>query len=177
MSTIPHGRPKRACPNPEQGTTPCTRATRRLYVAFHGFDEADSAWIDDSDEWSWAATPPGGIPPAPPVAGAYQPGLIPGPIDKIFLVRTIAGTEEQDDPSLELFIKWKGLVRGRRRVRAVGGPRPKARVVRRRERRSTPHAILPSPPLCMLAHVARLLGLPCCLPASATPPGHALSRA
>ena len=48
---------------------------RRLYVAFHGFDEADSAWIDDSDEWNWAAAPADGVPPPPPVPGAWRQGL------------------------------------------------------------------------------------------------------
>ncbi|KAL1514522.1 hypothetical protein AB1Y20_003620 [Prymnesium parvum] len=94
------GEPK---PTPYQGCVVYAEPSR-LWVGFHGFDEADSAWIDDSDEWSWAPTPAAGVPPAPPVPGAYRPGLVPGPIDKIFLARTMADSDE-----LELFIKWKGL--------------------------------------------------------------------
>ena len=35
----------------------------RLYACFDGFDEADGAWVDDSDEWGWSpAAQPGAVP-------------------------------------------------------------------------------------------------------------------
>ena len=77
----------------------------RVYLHFHGFEEADSAWVDDSDDWSWVQAPPGGVPDPPPVPGTYRRGFEPGGIDKIFLVRTLDNGEQ------EIYVKWKGLVR------------------------------------------------------------------
>ena len=105
---------------------------------FHGFDEADSAWVDDADDWSWAPTPKGGVPDPPPVPGAYRHGQEPGLIDKIFLVRTLENGEQ------ELFIKWKGLVRGRPHCSSARGDCPaRALIVALAASRATSHTYQP----------------------------------
>ena len=88
---------------PYHGVVVCVEAAR-VYVVFDGYDEAEGAWVDDADEWSWLATPAAGVPPALPVAGAWRPGLAAGPIDKIFLSRTL-----DDGFGREVLVKWKGL--------------------------------------------------------------------
>ena len=50
-----------------------------MHANFEGLDESEGAWIDDEDDWSWVPKPAGGVPPALPVAGAWRPGLLPGP--------------------------------------------------------------------------------------------------
>jgi chromodomain-helicase-DNA-binding protein 7 len=75
-----------------------------MHANFEGLDESEGAWIDDEDDWSWVPKPAGGVPPALPVAGAWRPGLLPGPLEKIYLIRL---PEETGEP--ELLVKWKGL--------------------------------------------------------------------
>ena len=74
-----------------------------MHVHFEGLDESDGAWVDDTDEWKWVPSPPGGIPPAIPVHGAWRPGLYAGPVEKIFLART------GEEGATEVLVKWKGL--------------------------------------------------------------------
>ena len=71
-------------------------------MVFDEFDENDGAWVDDSDEWQWVPMPRGGLPRALPVTGAWRPGLLAGPVEKIYLSRP---TEK----GLLLLVKWKGL--------------------------------------------------------------------
>ena len=91
----------------------------RLYACFDGFDEADGAWVDDSDEWGWSPA----AQPAPDPPGAWTPGEPAPPIDKIFLSRECkpaagavpaAGVppDAAEPPPArhdELLVKWKGL--------------------------------------------------------------------
>lgn len=82
----------------------------RLFVAFHGLDDAEATWIDNDDEWSWTATPEGGVPEQPPVTGAWRPGQPAGPVEKIFHhdYRQPEG-DAQSEEQLWLLVKWKGL--------------------------------------------------------------------
>ena len=79
----------------------------RIYVVFDGFDEAEGAWVDDSDDWSWTDGPDVKLPvpaPSPPAWSESQPA---GLVDKVFLHRT----DEKGQPST-FFVKWKEAVRG-----------------------------------------------------------------
>ena len=89
----------------------------RLYVVFDRFDEADGAWINDADDWSWRDD---GSPPPPPPPPVWKPGDMPPPIDKIFLKRLVADDDDEelmngDEPmmapaeKLSFFVKWKAL--------------------------------------------------------------------
>ena len=76
-----------------------------MYVHFDDFDETEGAWVDDSDEWNWVATPKSGVPPALPVAGAWRPEFAVPAIEKIYLTRP----PEHEGGSLLLLVKWKDL--------------------------------------------------------------------
>lgn len=76
-------------------------------MTFEGFDEAEGAWIDDSDEWEWIPTPRTGVPTALPVAGAWRVGLYAGAIEKIYMCKG----HDEESSGAHFLIKWKGLVR------------------------------------------------------------------
>ena len=87
-----------------------------MYVHFDDLDETEGAWVDDADEWQWVATPPTGVPAPLPVAGAWRPGLMPGPIEKIYLARTSDQPPPANIPPgaswlppTMLLVKWKDL--------------------------------------------------------------------
>ena len=76
----------------------------RLYVVFDGFDEAEGAWVDDSDDWTWVDDPSVKEPrPAPP-SDCWQPNQPAGLVDKVFLHRSTA----EGVPNA-FFVKWKEL--------------------------------------------------------------------
>lgn len=88
----------------------------RMYVHFDEFDETEGAWVDDTDEWQWVATPRTGVPPPLPVAGAWRPGLMPGAIEKIFLAKVSDQPPPENlppgsqwIPPTLLLVKWKDL--------------------------------------------------------------------
>ena len=83
---------------------PHFRGRCRLYVVFDGFDEAEGAWVDDSDDWTWVDDPSVKEPrPAPP-SECWQPNQPAGLIDKVFLHRS----SPEGVPNA-FFVKWKDL--------------------------------------------------------------------
>jgi hypothetical protein len=74
----------------------------RVYVVFDGFDEAEGAWVDDSDDWTWSDDPEVKVPvpaAAPPAWSENQPA---GLVDKIYLHRS-----NEEGQHISFFVKWK----------------------------------------------------------------------
>ena len=93
--------PRRARPPATSANTPA--ALGRMYVCFDNFPEAEGAWVDDNDEWCWRNEEPAPVPEPVPVPGGWVRGLVAGPIDKIFLRRSMDGV------ATDFFVKWKAL--------------------------------------------------------------------
>ena len=74
----------------------------RVYVVFDGFDEAEGAWVDDSDDWTWSEGPEVKVPVPAAAAPAWSENQPAGLVDKIYLHRS--NEEGQADT---FFVKWK----------------------------------------------------------------------
>jgi hypothetical protein len=98
-----------APPVPYLGVVTFAEAAR-FYVVFDGFAEAEGAWVNDGDEWSWSKN----APPVPEPPGAWVPGGAAPAIDKIFSSREVKGdagaaVDEPGPVPEEYLIKWKGM--------------------------------------------------------------------
>ena len=75
----------------------------RMYVCFDGFPETEGAWVDDGDEWEWRLVETAAVPPPLPVIGAWTPGHVAGPVEKVYQRR------QEAEGEAEFFVKWKSL--------------------------------------------------------------------
>ena len=73
----------------------------RVYVVFDGFDEAEGAWVDDSDDWTWSDDPEAKVPVPAAAPPAWSEGRPAGLVDKIYLHRS------NEEGQLSFFVKWK----------------------------------------------------------------------
>ena len=74
----------------------------RVYVVFDGFDEAEGAWVDDSDDWTWSDDPEVKMPVPAAASPAWSENQPAGLVDKIYLHRS----NEEGQP-ITFFVKWK----------------------------------------------------------------------
>ena len=74
----------------------------RVYVVFDGFDEAEGAWVDDSDDWTWSNDPEVKVPVPAAAAPAWSENQPAGLVDKIYLHRS-----NEEGQHISYFVKWK----------------------------------------------------------------------